>query len=271
MRAAAQTLGLSPSTVLEHLRQLETSLGAALLRRQAGNTRLTPAGVRFLPLARAMISIALRAANQIRHPDLTIAASSNIGTYLLPAQLAPFEQETGSPAQIWIGTNMQALARLERGEVDLAFVEWWMPMEGFAASTWRVEPLKVIVAPTHRWAGRSSVAPEELSEEVMLGGEPGTGTGRILREALGDVATRLRFLEGLGSTEAVKRAVRAGRGISIVMESVITDELRNGTLIALDVLGARLEKSLLIVCQSHLPATSPVSRFAAMLTSGIHG
>lgn len=265
LRAAAAALGLSPSTVLEHLRQLEAGLGAVLVRRQAGSGRLTPAGARFLPLARGMVATVQRAAEHIRNPFLAIAASSNIGTYLLPARLTAFEHQTGNEARLWIGTNMEAVARLERGEADLAVVEWWQAIAGFEAMAWRAEPLKVIVGPDHRWAARASVAPAELADEVMLGGEPGTGTGRILRDALGPIATRLRYLDGWGSTEAVKRAVRAGRGISIVMASAIEDELRNGALVALDVRDTRLEKHLMIARAADLPETAPAARLAAAL------
>lgn len=265
LRAGARTLGLSPSTGLEHLRQLEAALGAALLVRQVGNTRLTAAGARFLPLAQAMVATALRAAEHIRLPHLIIAASSNIGTYLLPARMKSFEQKTGSAAHLWIGTNMQVAERLERGEADLAITECWEQRENFEAILWRIEPLKIIVASDHRWAGRGALEPEELTEEWMLGGEPGTGTGRLLREALGPVAGRLRTLNGFGSTEAVKRAVRAGQGISIVMASAIEDELLSGTLVALDVHGAPLEKRLMIVRPTSLPASAPASRLVGFL------
>lgn len=266
IRAGARTMALSPSTVLEHLRQLEASLGAVLLVRQAANAHLTPAGVRFLPLARSLVATAQRAVDAIHRPHLAIAASSNIGTYLLHPRITPFERETGVETRVWIGNNMQAAARLLSGEADLAVLEAWTPTEGFDATSWCADALKVIVAPDHRWARRSAIDSDALAGELILTGEPGTGTGRILREVLGSVTTRLRYLDGFGSTEAVKRAVRAGRGISIVMESAIQDEVMNRTLIALDVDGVRLEKRLLLVRSSHLPKTASASRFADYLS-----
>ncbi|WP_322517570.1 LysR substrate-binding domain-containing protein [Rhodopseudomonas palustris] len=268
IRAGARTVGLSPSTVLEHLRQLEASLGSVLLVRQAGNPHLTPAGARFLPLARALVATALRAADLIQRPHLAVAASSNIGTYLLHPRIAAFERDARVEVRVWIGSNMQAAARLKSGEADLAVLEAWEDTDGFDVTCWSAETLKVIVAPDHRWAGKTSIDREDLTRELILTGEPGTGTGRILREALGSVVARLHYLDGLGSTEGVKRAVRAGRGISIVMESAIQDELLNRTLVALDVDGTSLEKRLLIVRSSHLPPTASASRFAECLLEG---
>lgn len=270
IRAGSRTIGLSPSTVLEHLRQLEASLGSVLLVRQAANAHLTPAGARFLPLARSLVATAQRAVDVIHRPHLAIAASSNIGTYVLHPRIAPFERETGLDTRVWIGSNMQAAARLKSGEADLAVLEAWEPIEGFEVTNWCADALKVIVAPDHRWAGCSTIDPERLTEELILTGEPGTGTGRILREAMENVTARLRYLDGFGSTEAVKRAVRAGRGISIVMESAIQDEVLNRTLVALDIDGVRLEKYLLLVRSSHLPEAASASRFADFLLNGTH-
>src|SRR3546814_11510932 len=49
----------------------------------------------------------------------------------------------------------------------------------------------------------------------------------------------------LGSTEAVKQAVRAGLGVSLVMASAVQDEVRSGALVALPIPG--LEKRLQLI------------------------
>ena len=68
---------------------------------------------------------------------------------------------------------------------------------------------------------------------------PSTGLGRGGRQA--DVRS------GYGSTEAVKRAVRAGHGISIVLAASVVDELQSGRLRAVELRKTGLEKRISLV------------------------
>lgn len=257
VRAAARQLELAPSTIVDHIRQLEEVLAAPLVLRRRGGALLTDQGARFLPLARSLVETAGRVHSLVHLPKLRVAASSNIGTYLLQPHLAAFQRSAGVPVEQWIGSNLDVITRLERGEADLAAMEWWDERRGFVARTWRLEPLVVIVGPDHRWAALSSLSVAELQSEPLLGGESGTGTGHLLRRRLGSLANSLMTIDGFGSTEAVKRAVRAGCGASIVMESSVADEVAARRLVALRVEGVELAKEIKLIVPETLPATAP--------------
>ncbi|KAF0227375.1 MAG: Transcriptional [Beijerinckiaceae bacterium] len=273
VRAAARQLELSPSTVADHLRQLEEHLAAPLFVRRLGGARLTDQGGRFLPLARALINTAGRVRNLVHLPGLRIAASNNVGTYLLQPYLADFQLKSGLQVEQWIGSNPEVIARLEQGEADLAAMEWWDARPGFIAQTWMRERLVVIVRPSHRWARLGVISVAELQTEPLLGGEAGTGTGYLLRQKLGPLADSLVILDGFGSTEAVKRAVRAGRGASIVMESSVADEVESGHLVALQIEGIDLAKEIKLIVPEALPASAPAMTLLAASASwaGISG
>ena len=257
VRAAARQLDLAPSTIVDHIRQLEEVLAAPLVLRRRGGAMLTDQGARFLPLARSLVETAGRVHSLVHLPKLRVAASSNVGTYLLQPHLAAFQRSAGIPVEQWIGSNLDVITRLERGEADLAAMEWWDERQGFVARTWRREPLVVIVGPEHRWAGLRSLSVAELQSEPLLGGESGTGTGHLLRRRLGPFANSLMIIDGFGSTEAVKRAVRAGCGASIVMESSVADEVAALRVVALRVEGVELAKEIKLVVPETLPSTAP--------------
>lgn len=267
IRAAAKMLDLSPSTVVEHLKQLEADLAVPLVVRSRGHMRATPEGARFLPYARGLVGTAMRARELLATPVIRLAAASNIGVYLLHQRLAAFRQKTGIEIEMWIGPNPAVAERLDTGAADIAAMEWWDNRRGYEVASWGREALVLIVSPQHRWASRASVSIDELADEPMLGGEPGSGTGTLLRSRLGPAAARLRMVSGFGSTEAVKRAVRAGRGASIVFRAAVVDEVASGQLVALEILGAELYKDLLLIVPEYTPANAPSQSLISELRS----
>jgi len=144
-------------------------------------------------------------------------------------------------------------------------MEWWDGRPGFNAEVWRREPLVVIVSPEHQWSRRKFVNKTALLQEPMIGGEPGTGTARLLQQALGPEAGALKIGLQLGSTEAVKQAVRAGLGVSIAPESAVRDEVKAGVLHALRVKETPLVKPLYSVCPTGLSNSSAARRFDGFL------
>jgi DNA-binding transcriptional LysR family regulator len=267
-RAAARDLNLSPSTVVEHVKQLEEDLAAPLLVRRHGLVEPTSQGAAFAPLARAMLETAERSRATIARAALHVAASSNIGIYLLQSMLADFQASAPLAIDLWVGPNHDVAERLTNGSADVALMEWWSDRPGFSQHHWRQEPLVVIVAPGHPWATRSTIQVGELTSQTLLGGEPGTGTNTVLRKQLGLLADQLTAVRGLGSTEAVKRAVRAGRGISLVIEAAVSDEIRAGQLVALPLNGIELAKDLKIIAPSGLPEAAPATRFISHVLKG---
>jgi len=263
-REAARRLNTSQPTVTQHIKKLEAVLGASLVNRSHAVCTATPRGDRFLPYARRLIKIARNAQEAVTDQAFQIGASSNIGTYLLQSRLKAFLDCCDAPpnASLSIGSNPQVADQLMSGELDVALMEWWDNRRGFRAVAWRTEPLVVIVSPDHSWAERRSISKELLLSTPMIGGEAGTGTASLLREVFGEAATRLEISMSLGSTEAVKQAVRAGMGVSIVIESAVREQVDAGSLRALPIAGYELKKNLFVILPEDTPSNSAVSAFA---------
>lgn len=263
---AAAALETTQPVVSQQVRKLETAVGARLLARSHARTVPTEDGQRFLPHARALLRAEQRARDSLAGAALTVAAATNIGAYLLPPLVEAYARQTaGPPPDLLLGTNPETVDRLESGAADLALMEWWDDRPGFAARRWRTEPLVVIVDPAHRWAAREEVAKAELFDAPLIGGEPGTGTGQRLRQVFGPSVSRLRTVLTVGSTAAVKEAVKAGLGISIVLAASAAEELRHGTLHGLRIADAALAKDLYAIMPTDLPETAPAVMFDRFL------
>lgn len=229
-REAAKRTGLSQPTVTQHLKRLELSLNASLIERNNGGSTLTPEGRAFFPFAESLIRTSDRAHALFRKNSIVIGASSNAGIYLLQPFLKAYQEGATHEMHMVIGANTEISEKLARFEIDVAVMEWWDHRPGFVAKVWRREELVLIVPNEHRWASLSTIPRDWLHGERLLGGEPGTGTGRLLQQYFGDGAQTIGVSMQLGSTEAVKRAVQAGLGVSLVMKSAVEQELRDGRL-----------------------------------------
>lgn len=261
-RVASERLNISQPAVSQHIRKLEEDLGVRLIERITGNCCATRQARDFVHHARSLLVVAERARRSLYSGELTVGASSNVGTYLIQPHFRRFLKQSGAVGQLQIDTNPVIARRLRNGEIDVAAMEWWDGDCGqFRCETWRKEDLVLIVGKDHKWANQKTVRPEALIDEPILGGEFGTGTGRVLRDGLGKLADELKVSHTLGSTEAVKQGVKAGLGISLVLRSAVQEELASGTLHEIKLRGARLQKTIFLISPEALPDTALPRRF----------
>lgn len=266
-RAAAHERSLSQATVSQHIQKLERVLNTCLIERSHSGCSPTGAGIALLPHAESLMHVNARALNLSRHRAISIGASSNIGIYLLQPYVKSFLAKTGGqyPVEIVIHQNPAIADKLECGEIDVATMEWWDDRPGYIARPWRQEKLVVIVAPDHPWAKLPEVPRAMLRDVPFLGGEPGTGTGRLLVHHMGEAMRGIQGAMQLGSTEAVKRWVQAGLGVSIVLSNTVVEECRVGTLRAIPLEGDPICKTLYVIWRATLRHDSLPLRLAKWL------
>ncbi len=266
---AAASLNCSQPTISHRLKRLEDDLQAVLIQRGRSGCQLSVAGSRFLPLARSILAIAQQANRVVKNQTVRVAACSNIGIYSMPPLIASFssEHKRHDVCEFWLGSNPEVHERLIRAEADVAIMEWWQETDGFKARVFAEDPMVLIMPPGHELSRRRRITRDDLVKIPLLGGERGTGTGRLLRTIVGERAGLLQSGASLGSTEAVKRAVRAGLGVSVVLASSVRDEVANGVLktCPIDIAGAK--KSFYLAHRSDLHAQDMASLFSDYLAA----
>jgi LysR family transcriptional regulator, transcriptional activator of the cysJI operon len=193
-QAAADQLRLAQPTVSQQIRKLEEHLGVVLVHRSRAGCEPTEAAFTFIPYAESLIRISKRALQTVRSGHLRVGANSNIGIYILQPHVRRFLL-THDPAQfdLVIDRNPVIAQKLDDAEVDVAVMEWWDERPGFLWKRWRSEPIVLIVPPDHPLAGYAQISKRKLAELDLLGGEPGTGTGRLLDSYFAKGARRPRM------------------------------------------------------------------------------
>lgn len=202
----------------------------------------------------------------MRERRLALGASSNIGIYLLQPYIKSYF-DGRQPPQLQIHRNPLIADKLEAGEIDIAAMEWWDNRPGYVARPWRREELVAIVPPDHPWAKRENIPRALLKGTSLLGGESGTGTGRILARYFGEELKDIRVGMRLGSTEAVKQWVRAGLGVSLVLAGTVAAECRAGSLVAVPLEGQAPSKDLYVIWRDSLAVDAPARAFGEWLAA----
>jgi DNA-binding transcriptional LysR family regulator len=244
-QAAADRLGLAQPTVSQHIQKLEEMLCVPLIHRVRSGCQPTEYALRLLPYAQSMLRLQDRALLAVQQPTMRVGASSNIGIYLLPPYLQNYlhnnahnhllhkPSHTHNQLDIVIDSNPVIAEKLENAEIDIALMEWWSAKTGFASQIWKTETLVLITPPGHPLAKCTSISKATLSGLNLIGGESGSGTGKLLKTYLQGYQQLPAVSMQLGSTEAVKQAVRAGIGLSLVFASAVVDEVKQGSLCAI--------------------------------------
>ncbi|MFF3988041.1 LysR substrate-binding domain-containing protein [Streptomyces sp. NPDC001797] len=161
---AAERLHIVQSAVSQQIQRLERELGAELFDRSPRRVRLTGAGERLLPEARAVLAAAERARAAVAAPaGLRIGTSTGLGAHLDRVLDAFARRAPGVPVELFSLPAAERLARVAGGRLDAAFVRAVEPVPGVRVRPLWPDPLVAALPATHPLAGRAEIGVEELA------------------------------------------------------------------------------------------------------------
>jgi DNA-binding transcriptional LysR family regulator len=237
---AAEAFHLTQPTVSEHIRALEDELGVRLLDRLGRGTGTTRAGQLLLSYATRMLALSREARQALEgfqgrmRGELLVGASTIPGEYILPVLLGRFREKFPEVSTtLVIGDSQAVVDWVAEGRVEVGVVGARLPQRGLEFRELMPDEEVVVVPAGHRWQGRSEISLDELAGEPLLLRERGSGTRAALEKALeraGMDLGALRVVGEIGSSQAIKQAVKAGLGITVISRIAVEDDCRQGLL-----------------------------------------
>lgn len=240
MTKAAERLGISQSAASAAIRALESQHGVRLFNRVGRNIELAQTGHRFLPEAKAVLDRAAAARGMLEDVSqtvtgsLSIAASQTIASYWLPRRLASFHE--AYPAvrlSVTIGNTRQVETNVLDGRADFGLVEGRTESDLLRRAKVDEDRMLLVVANAHPEIPSTRDGHLDIGALRWIIREGGSGT----REALEDFArgagvlpAELQIFLVLPSNEAVRQAVEAGAGATIISELVVARAVAEGSL-----------------------------------------
>lgn len=238
---AAADLHLTQSATSAAIAALENRYDTKLFDRVGRRIELTEAGRLFLIEARAVLARA-RAAETLltdlaglKHGALSLAASQTVGNYWLPPLMQRYrERHPGVTMSLRIGNTEQVAQWVLETSADIGLIEGEIDDATLSVSQVAEDEMVLVVGRGHPWAGRASVTPEELTQSGWILREPGSGTRSIFENWLaetGGAPETLQVAMEFPSNEAIRAAVEAGAGATVISRLVAEAMLRAGSLV----------------------------------------
>ena len=250
---AAQELHIAQPTASVQVKKLSETVGLPLFEQVGRRVYLTDAGQRLYAgcndVFRALSALeeALNGMRAMESGCLRLAACST-GKYFAPRMLGAFIQRyPGVEASLEIQNRKTLIDRLANNEDDLYLFASPVERDDVVTQALLPNPLVIFARDDHPLARVRQISLERMAAEPFLMREPGSGTrllGTRLFERRG-LAPKIRL--ELSTDEAIKEAILAGLGVSIMSRFTLGQETAASRLVCLDVEGFPLENHWYIV------------------------
>ena len=244
---AAQELHMSQAAASVQIKKLTDTVGLPLFEQVGKRIYLTDAGERVYAgcdqLFRALSSLeqALTEMRDLASGHLRLAVTST-ARYFAPRLLGAFAQRNpGIEASLQIHNRVTLIERLANNQDDLyMFVE---PPEQPEVAVQAIlpNPLVVFARDDHGLAQQKGIPFARLAAEPFLMREPGSGTRLIALRLFARHGLAPRIRMELSTDEAIREAILAGLGVSILSRYSLGLEPARSGLVCLDVEGFPLE------------------------------
>jgi DNA-binding transcriptional LysR family regulator len=254
---AAEKVLLSQPTVSEHVRSLENELGQKLINRLGKEVETTPVGLILYKYALNIIQTRQEALQAVAQYSGRVAGKISVGcgtipgTYILPELISSFRGLHPSIKAILRITSSQIIAeKVLKGELELGVVGARWKEKRLTWTRIFADKLTLVVHPAHPLAGKKQVSLKRAAQSSFIFREPESGTRKVFSNILEKEGLResdLDVVAEIGSTAAVKEAVKAGIGVAILSKRAVLDDMDCGRLVAVSIQKHDMERPFYLV------------------------
>ncbi len=224
---ASEQLHLTQPSVSIQVKKLAEAIGLPLYEVIGKKLRLTEAGQEVACAGRDIFEVVNRLDDSIndlkglQSGTLSIACVTT-AKYFLPYILSPFcELYPGVEIELHIGNRDKVIERLSDNLDDLYFVNELPDDVGVDSYPFLPNPVAVIASKNHRLATRKRLRWQDIENERFIMRERGSGSLVGVQTYLKENGYQIRDSLTIESNEAIKHAVMANMGISILSAYIL--------------------------------------------------
>jgi len=144
-------------------------------------------------------------------------------------------QQPGARVHLEVANTRSIVDRVLSFELDLGLIEGELNHPDLELLPWREDELVVFCSPDHPLSSKQALTDEDLRAAHWIVRESGSGTRQTFERALHGLVAELDLALELEHTEAIKRAVETGLGISCLSRVCLQEAFKRGSLVELSV------------------------------------
>jgi LysR family transcriptional regulator, transcriptional activator of the cysJI operon len=265
---AAQMNNITQSAVSQQIRAVETRFHIPLIERSSKRFALTREGDMLYQASKEIIAqfdSLQHQFNEMRNivsGSIRIATVYSIGLHELPPYLKRFLKEFPNVnVHVEYRRSNQVYEDIQSGTCDLGLVAFPVQKKNLKTEAFKKDRLVVICSPTHPLASKQEVEVKDLAHHKFIGFEPDIPTRRAVDKMFRDTDLDTKPVMEFDNIETVKRAVEIDAGISIVPRATIEQEVKGGSLCAIEFKNKPYYRPLGIIYKSGRMLSPALKRF----------
>jgi DNA-binding transcriptional LysR family regulator len=249
---AAASLSMSQSAASSALRDLEDHFDIQLFDRVGKRLQINELGRLVRPRVEALLERARSLENELwQHQTpghLKLGATLTIGNYLAVELMATYmSNHPGRKVTLDVANTSAIVEKVANYELDIGLIEGESNDANLEFIPWLEDELVVFCSPSHPLAKKSVLSDQDLQSAGWILREQGSGTRQTFDWAMHGLLPSLNVLLELQHTEAIKRSVRAGVGISCLSRITLREAFENNSLVELNVAGRDMQRQFYLV------------------------
>lgn len=252
MTKAATKLHMTQPSVSLAIHELESHYKILLFERLGRRLFITEAGQLLLLYARHLVNLNLQAEAAMQsygeHYKLRIGASVTIGESVL-VDLVQYMYKINPQQEIFseIHNTAELETLLLEDDLDMALVEGKIQSEYLIVQPFMSDELIFIVSPQSSILEKDEVTLSDLAELRFFVREAGSGTRELFENTMQQHDMKIRIAGAYNNAEAIKKAVIAGLGASVISRRAVSQELAQGNLASFKVKNIAFKRNFCVV------------------------
>lgn len=269
---AAQMNSITQSAVSQQIRAMEDRFRIPLIERSSKRFALTREGEILYETSKDIITHFDTLTNQFNEMrniisgNIRIATVYSIGLHELPPYLKRFLKEFPNVnVHVEYRRSNQVYEEVQAGTCDLGLVAFAVPKKSLKTEAFKKDRLVLICAPNHALSSKLEAEVKDIGTTKFIGFEPDIPTRRAIDKMFRDAGFEPKPVMEFDNIETVKRAVEIDAGISIVPRATIEQEVRAGSLVAIEFKGKPYHRPLSMIYKSGRVLSPALKRFLKTL------
>jgi DNA-binding transcriptional LysR family regulator len=269
---AAGRVFLTQPTLTKQIKNLEESVGTRLVNRGSGGITLTPEGQIFYHYAKRVIRLRedtrekLGNLRENESGHIYISASTIPATYILPRVLS--RMKTTYPdvrVHIQMNDSEETRQMILNDQAEMGFIgKEVLDKKLIAERLWK-DSIVLVVPSHHPWAKTGDIPVKSLMKEPFILRERGSATRDFFEDCLLKNyhigLSSLNVVCEMGSSEAVKEAIMAGLGVSVLSIYAIEREVEKDLIAIVPIKGCTIERFFYLIYKKNFPLMNYHHRF----------